>query len=143
VTQAVAVQTANYLCQPLSDNVARRTRHCGRPELANVKAFAHNRKRATLPLRGWHQGHLHTRSRLGTEVRYGTDLASFEQEDSGVTAILRDLDSGRIQTVRTNYLVGADGVHSRIRKALGVSTSGHGALPIFMVFIYFRAPWPK
>jgi hypothetical protein len=45
--------------------------------------------------------------------------------------------------VRADYLVGADGVHSPIRNALGVTTSGFGALPIYVVFIYFRAPWRK
>jgi putative polyketide hydroxylase len=81
--------------------------------------------------------------RHGSEVRYGTELCSFEQDDSGVTAVLRDLDSGESQTIRADYLVAADGVHSPIRKRLGLSTSGHGALPIYVVFFYFRAPWRK
>jgi putative polyketide hydroxylase len=81
--------------------------------------------------------------RRGSTVRYGTELCSFEQDDSGVTAVLRDLDSGEVQTVRADYLVAADGVHSPIRNWLGVATSGHGALPIFVVFIYFRAPWRR
>ncbi len=34
-------------------------------------------------------------------------------------------------------------MHSTIRESLGVTTSGYGALPIFVVFIYFRAPWRK
>jgi putative polyketide hydroxylase len=78
---------------------------------------------------------------LGNEVRYGTELASFEQDESGVTAVLHDVNSGKDQTVRADYLVAADGVHGRTREAIGVSASGHGALPIFVVFIYFRAPW--
>jgi putative polyketide hydroxylase len=45
--------------------------------------------------------------------------------------------------VRADYLVAADGVHSPVRGALGVTTSGYGALPIYVVFIYFRAPWRK
>jgi putative polyketide hydroxylase len=81
--------------------------------------------------------------RLGNEVRYGTELASFEQDESGVTAVLHDVNSGRDQTVRADYLVAADGVHGRTREAIGVSASGHGALPIFVVFIYFRAPWRR
>jgi putative polyketide hydroxylase len=81
--------------------------------------------------------------RHGSEVRYGTELASLEQDDTGVTAVLRDLDSGASQTVRADYLVGADGVHSPIRNWLGLTASGYGALPIFVVFIYFRAPWRK
>ncbi len=81
--------------------------------------------------------------RRGSEVRYGTELRSFEQDDTGVTAVLHDLDSGEDQTVRADYLIAADGVHSGIRKSLGVTTSGCGALPIFVVFIYFRAPWRR
>jgi putative polyketide hydroxylase len=79
--------------------------------------------------------------RHGSEVRYGTDLSSFEQDDTGITAVLRDVSSGESETVRADYLIAADGVHSRIRDLLRVTTSGCGALPIFVVFIYFRAPW--
>jgi putative polyketide hydroxylase len=77
----------------------------------------------------------------GSEVRYGTELCSFEQDDTGVTAVLCELDSGESQTVRADYLVAADGVHSPVRDQLGLTTSGHGALPIYVVFIYFRGPW--
>ncbi|MGB9252392.1 MAG: FAD-dependent monooxygenase [Mycobacterium sp.] len=78
-----------------------------------------------------------------SQVRYGTELCSFEQADSGVTATVRERDSGASETVRADYLVAADGVHSPIRDALGVTTSGYGALPIYVVFVYFRAPWRK
>ena len=81
--------------------------------------------------------------RRGSEVRYGTDLASLELDDAGVTAVVRDRDSGESETIRADYLVGADGVHSLIRNRLGINTSGYGALPIYVVFIYFRAPWTK
>ncbi len=81
--------------------------------------------------------------RHGNEVRYGTELCSLDQDDAGVTAVLRDLHSGESRTVRADYLVAADGVHSPIRNRLGLTTSGHGALPIYVVFIYFRAPWGK
>jgi putative polyketide hydroxylase len=81
--------------------------------------------------------------RHGGEVRYGTELSSFESDGSGVTAVVRDRDSGESETVRADYLVAADGVHSPVRDALGIATSGYGALPIFVVFIYFRGPWRK
>jgi len=81
--------------------------------------------------------------RRGNDVRYGTELSSFEQDDSGVTVVLRDLQTGESETVRADYLIAADGVHSRIRESLGVTTTGYGALPIFVVFIYFRAPWRR
>lgn len=81
--------------------------------------------------------------RRGGEVRYGTELCSFDPDESGVTAVIRDREGDELETVRADYLVGADGVHSPIRKALGIATSGYGALPIFVVFIYFRGPWRK
>jgi putative polyketide hydroxylase len=81
--------------------------------------------------------------RRGNEVRYGTELCSLNQDDTGVTAVLRDLHSGESRTVRANYLVAADGVRSPIRNRLCVATSGYGALPIYVVFIYFRGPWRK
>jgi putative polyketide hydroxylase len=81
--------------------------------------------------------------RDGSQVRYGTELCSFEQDESGVSAVIRARESGATETVRAQYLVAADGVHSPIRGTLGVTTSGYGALPIYVVFIYFRAPWRK
>jgi len=79
----------------------------------------------------------------GNEARYGTELLSFEQDEAGVAATVRDLDSGQPTTVHADYLVAADGVHSHIRDKLGVSTAGCGALPIYVVFVYFRGPWLK
>lgn len=81
--------------------------------------------------------------RRGSEVRYGTELSSLDLDEAGVTAVLRDQDSGQSRTVRADYLVGADGTHSPIRKSLRITTSGYGALPIYVVFVYFRAPWQK
>lgn len=81
--------------------------------------------------------------RRGSEARYGTELSSLDVDDAGVTAVLRDRKSGESETVRADYLLGADGVHSPVRNRLGITTSGYGALPIYVVFIYFRAPWRK
>ena len=81
--------------------------------------------------------------RRGSEVRYGTELSSLDLDDAGVTAVLHERDSGESETVRADYLVAADGVHSPVRSWLGINTSGYGALPIYVVFIYFRAPWTK
>ena len=81
--------------------------------------------------------------RRGSQVRYHTELDSFEQDESGVTAVIHDRESGATEELRADYLVAADGVHSPVRDAVGVSTSGYGALPIYVVFIYFRAPWRR
>ncbi|MGX9675377.1 FAD-dependent monooxygenase [Mycobacterium sp. HM-7] len=77
------------------------------------------------------------------EVRYGTELAAVDQDASGVSSVLRDIDSGETTSIRSDYLVAADGVHSHLRDVLGISASGRGALPIYVVFIYFRGPWQR
>lgn len=81
--------------------------------------------------------------RNGSQVRYGTELSSFERDDSGVTAVLCDRDSGQSETVRADYLVAADGVHSPVRESLGISTSGSGVWPLYSILVYFRGPWRK
>jgi putative polyketide hydroxylase len=63
---------------------------------------------------------------LGADIRFSTELISFEQDDDGVTAQLRDRRSGTESTVKASYLVGADGFASPVRKQLGVGTDGPG-----------------
>jgi 2-polyprenyl-6-methoxyphenol hydroxylase-like FAD-dependent oxidoreductase len=65
---------------------------------------------------------------LGAELRYRTEMTSFEQDADGVTARIRDLESGMERVVRSKYLVAADGNRSRVRKALGVEMRGYGLL---------------
>jgi putative polyketide hydroxylase len=77
----------------------------------------------------------------GCDVRYGTKLSSFAQDDAGVTAALTDSTTGRSYAVQADYLIGADGAHSHIREALGIRSQGHGVLPEYIIFVYFRAPW--
>ena len=74
---------------------------------------------------------------LGAQFRFGTDLVSFTQDADGVTAEIRERESGRTSTVRARYLVAADGAHSRIREQLGIPLRGHGVLSN-SVTIYFR-----
>lgn len=54
----------------------------------------------------------------GLEVERGVRVTGFTQDDDGVTAALSD------GTVRARYLIGADGAHSVVRKALGCSFDG-------------------
>src|SRR5919198_750550 len=65
---------------------------------------------------------------LGADLRFNTELKSFEQDDDGVTATVADRATGHETTIRARYLIAADGVHSPIRTTLGVETDGPGAL---------------
>ncbi|HKE43826.1 MAG TPA: FAD-dependent monooxygenase [Steroidobacteraceae bacterium] len=74
----------------------------------------------------------------GAEMRFATECVSIEQDAAGVSAVIRHRDSGESQTVRAQYLIAADGAHSRIRQQLGVRMLGHGSFSK-SVTIYFRA----
>ncbi|MBF8190902.1 FAD-dependent oxidoreductase [Nonomuraea sp. K274] len=76
---------------------------------------------------------------FGGDVRFATRLRSIEQDGDGVTAQLEDVATGVVKTIRADYLVGADGASSSVRKALGVTRSGRGTV-FNALSIYFRAP---
>ncbi|MEU1980515.1 FAD-dependent monooxygenase [Nocardia sp. NPDC019395] len=59
---------------------------------------------------------------LGVRVELGTALESLDQDTDGVTARLSGPHGA--ETVRTPYLVGADGGSSTVRKALGIAFTG-------------------
>ncbi|MFO0744957.1 MAG: FAD-dependent monooxygenase [Myxococcota bacterium] len=75
---------------------------------------------------------------LGADLRLGSELLAFEQDESGVTARLRDHE-GRDYSVRAAYLIAADGHRSAIRDTLGIGRSGRGFMRAARSVI-FRAP---
>jgi putative polyketide hydroxylase len=75
---------------------------------------------------------------LGAQLRFSTEMISFEQDAGGVTTVIRDRDSGKTSTVRSRYLVAADGSRSRIRESLGIGMRGRGVFSNSAT-IYFRA----
>lgn len=94
----------------------------------------------------------------GCDVRYGTRLISFTQDESGVASNLEEIATGKSYAISADYLVGCDGAHTRpdrfnlsvsdvrhshIREILGISSQGYGAIPDYFIFIYFRAPWQQ
>jgi putative polyketide hydroxylase len=81
--------------------------------------------------------------RRGVDVRYGTELVSFTQGETGVTATIKDRTTGNVSDVRSEYLIAADGAHSKIREALALPTKGLGELPDSQIFVYFRADWAE
>jgi len=76
---------------------------------------------------------------LGAELRFSTDMISFDQDAGGVTALLRHRDTGETERVHSQYLVACDGARSPVRESLGIALRGRGALSN-SITIYFRAP---
>jgi putative polyketide hydroxylase len=68
---------------------------------------------------------------LGADIRFSTELVSCAQNETGVTALLKDRRTGAQRTVRANYLVAADGWDSPLRERLGIALDGPG--PFFHV----------
>lgn len=62
----------------------------------------------------------------GGDLRFYTELVSFEQDEAGVTALIRDRATGAEQTVCAQYMIAADGARAHIREQLGIATNGQG-----------------
>ncbi|MGW0296293.1 FAD-dependent oxidoreductase [Streptomyces anthocyanicus] len=75
---------------------------------------------------------------LGGDLRFGTELLSFEADTEGVTAIVKSRETGEHTTIRADYLVAADGPRSPVREQLGIGQSGPGDL-FHNVSITFRS----
>jgi 2-polyprenyl-6-methoxyphenol hydroxylase-like FAD-dependent oxidoreductase len=76
--------------------------------------------------------------RAGAQVLEGHEIVDVQQDADGVTAIARDVDTGRERPVRATYLVGADGAHSTVRELLGIPFDGRGVFSN-SITIYFDA----
>ncbi|MFJ7770659.1 FAD-dependent oxidoreductase [Streptomyces sp. NPDC097107] len=75
---------------------------------------------------------------LGGDLRFGTELLSFESDAEGVTAIVKSRETGEHTTIRADYMVAADGPRSPVREQLGIGQSGPGDL-FHNVSITFRS----
>ena len=84
----------------------------------------------------------HVRRFPEADVRFNSELLSFQQDAAGVTARLLDRVSGNVQEVRADYLIGADGASSRVRTLLGIPMIGPGVLGS-MLNVLFRADLPS
>ncbi|WP_455359842.1 FAD-dependent oxidoreductase [Streptomyces sp. SYSU K21746] len=74
----------------------------------------------------------------GADVRFSTELMSFEQDGTGVSAVLKNRETGEHSTVRADYLIAADGPRSPVRERLGIGQTGPGDL-FHNVSITFRS----
>ncbi|MEU8637353.1 FAD-dependent monooxygenase [Amycolatopsis sp. NPDC048633] len=109
------------------------------PNSPNVAASRHSPSvlRGTCPQDRLDSVLLTAARERGATVAYSTSLVSFEQDATGVTAVLDGPDGRR--TERADYLIAADGGRSEVRAALGIGTTGPGALGQPLLNILFRA----
>jgi 2-polyprenyl-6-methoxyphenol hydroxylase-like FAD-dependent oxidoreductase len=75
----------------------------------------------------------------GVTIRTRTRFEGLAQDDAGVTACARDLDSGEELTVTARYLVGCDGGRSAVRRAIGARLVGDDVITRVQSS-YIRAP---
>ncbi|CAL9408523.1 2,4-dichlorophenol 6-monooxygenase [Streptomyces sp. enrichment culture] len=60
----------------------------------------------------------------GTRTRFSTEYLSHTQDDTGVTARVRDRLTGQEYDIRAKYLIGADGARSKVAADIGLPYEG-------------------
>ncbi|NEY32287.1 phenol 2-monooxygenase [Streptomyces sp. PRKS01-65] len=60
----------------------------------------------------------------GTRTRFSTEYLSHTQDDTGVTARVRDRLTGQEYGIRAKYLIGADGARSKVAADIGLPFEG-------------------
>ncbi|MDJ0346942.1 FAD-dependent monooxygenase [Streptomyces sp. H10-C2] len=73
---------------------------------------------------------------LGADIRFGTEMVSYTQDEEGVTARIRSVETGEEHDVRADYLFAADGNRSPIREGLGIKAEGPGAFGRQLIMIF-------
>ena len=81
----------------------------------------------------------HATSLPGVAVAFDTELKGLRHDADGVTSEIVDLRTGAARTVRSAYLVGADGARSFVREAIGAKMAGSTDVTRNYSII-FRAP---
>ncbi|WP_141552658.1 FAD-dependent oxidoreductase [Bacillus thuringiensis] len=76
---------------------------------------------------------------LGGELSFYYELVSYEQNEQGVIATIRNRETEEESIIYCDYVIAADGAKSKIRKQLGISTEGRGTIGGYYMNIYFEA----
>ena len=74
----------------------------------------------------------------GASVMMGHELSGVVQQDDGVVATVKNVETGEEQRIAAQYLICAEGGHSRLREQLGIAMDGRGIFSRSLT-IYFRA----
>jgi 2,4-dichlorophenol 6-monooxygenase len=75
---------------------------------------------------------------MGADVRFGWEFTNLAQDQDGVTSVIHERDGGATLTVRSQYVVGADGARSRVLGQAGLTAEGPDDLAR-AANIWFRA----
>lgn len=76
---------------------------------------------------------------LGGELSFYHELASYEQNEHGVIATIRNRETEEESIIHCDYVIAADGAKSKIREQLGIRTEGRGTIGGYYMNIYFEA----
>jgi 2-polyprenyl-6-methoxyphenol hydroxylase-like FAD-dependent oxidoreductase len=87
----------------------------------------------------------HAAAEPSISLNYGWQLQDFSEAVYGVTARVKNLQSGETRTLEAQYLIGVDGARSTVRRQLNIRLGGEtGVVRDFfggkMVAVYLRAP---
>ncbi|PEW01200.1 FAD-binding monooxygenase [Bacillus cereus] len=77
--------------------------------------------------------------KLGGKLSFYHELVSYEQNENGVIAIIRDRETEKESVIHCDYVIAADGAKSKIREQLGITTKGRGTIGGYYMNIYFEA----
>jgi 2-polyprenyl-6-methoxyphenol hydroxylase-like FAD-dependent oxidoreductase len=81
----------------------------------------------------------HAASRRRIRILHHAQVEDFSQGETGITATIRDSDSGNTLSVACDYLVGCDGGKSTVRKKIGAKLAGTPVVQRVQS-TYIRAP---
>ena len=74
---------------------------------------------------------LHASTRV--RIAYGHEWLDAEQDADGVTSRVRDQATNTVETIRSRWLIAADGAASPVRRALGITPIGPDRLQSFVM----------
>ena len=60
----------------------------------------------------------------GADIEFQTEFFELHQDADGVTGVIRDRTTGDTRTVRSRYVIGADGANSRVLTEAGLTVEG-------------------
>jgi 2-polyprenyl-6-methoxyphenol hydroxylase-like FAD-dependent oxidoreductase len=81
----------------------------------------------------------HAASQSRIRILHRTEVEDLSQDERGVTAMARDLDSGKCVTINCTFLVGCDGSRSTVRHKIGAKLAGTPVIQRVQS-TYIRAP---